>query len=88
MPLRARPKREFICDRDGGLSMGEVRVLPIAVTGIRLADAITTFLATIGPANTRRGYAAALNRLRGIRRQPEVTVFDGPALWRHPLLSG
>jgi len=44
--------------------MGEVRVLPIVVTGVRLADAITAFLATIGPANTRRGYAAALNRMR------------------------
>ena len=44
--------------------MGEVRVLPVAVTGVRLADAITAFLATIGPANTRRGYAAALNRMR------------------------
>lgn len=43
--------------------MGEVRVLPVAVTGVRLADAITAFLATIGPANTRRSYAAALNRM-------------------------
>ena len=50
MPLHAGPTREFICDRDGGLSMGEVRVLPIVVTGVRLADAITAFLATIGPA--------------------------------------
>jgi integrase/recombinase XerC/integrase/recombinase XerD len=44
--------------------MGEVRVLHVEVTGVRLADAITVFLATIGPASTRRGYAAALNRMR------------------------
>jgi site-specific recombinase XerD len=44
--------------------MGEVRVLPVVVTGVRLADAITAFVATIGPPNTRRGYATALNRMR------------------------
>lgn len=33
------------------------------MTGVPLADGITAFLATIGPANTRRGYAAALNRM-------------------------
>jgi integrase len=43
--------------------VGEVRVLPVAVQDVRLADAVKAFLDTIGPANTRRGYAVALNRL-------------------------
>lgn len=43
--------------------MGTVRALPTSAAGVRLADAVTVFLATIVVDNTRRGYAAALNRL-------------------------
>jgi integrase/recombinase XerC/integrase/recombinase XerD len=45
--------------------MGAVRTLPRAVAGVRLADAVKVFLGTITVGNTRRGYAAALDRLVG-----------------------
>ncbi|MBF6137832.1 site-specific integrase [Nocardia otitidiscaviarum] len=41
--------------------MGQVRALP--VRGVRLKDAVDHFLSTIPSANTRCGYAVALNRL-------------------------
>lgn len=41
--------------------MGDVQA--IRSRGVRLGDAVTTYLATIPVANTRRGYAAALNQL-------------------------
>lgn len=43
--------------------MGTVRALPTAVVGVRLADAVSTFLGTISVANTRRGYAIPLDRM-------------------------
>jgi hypothetical protein len=43
--------------------MGTVRALCTQSSGVRLADAVATFLDTIAVANTRRGYAAACNRL-------------------------
>jgi len=33
------------------------------VAGVRLADAVSTFLATISVPNTRRGYAVPLQRM-------------------------
>ena len=41
--------------------MGQVRAL--SARGVRLKDAVDQFLSTIPSANTRRGYAVALNRL-------------------------
>jgi hypothetical protein len=41
--------------------VGQVRALP--VRGVRLKDAVDGYLATIPSANTRRGYAIALNQL-------------------------
>ena len=43
--------------------MGQVRVLPTPVSGVRLADAVRIYLATITVPNTRATYAAALDRL-------------------------
>lgn len=43
--------------------MGTVRALPTQSGSVRLADAVAMFLNTISVANTRRGYASALNRL-------------------------
>lgn len=43
--------------------MGTVRTLPASVGGVRLADAVKTFLGTIAVANTRRGYATALDQM-------------------------
>ncbi|MGW5922216.1 tyrosine-type recombinase/integrase [Nocardia fluminea] len=43
--------------------MGVVRKLPAGAGGVRLADAVRMFSATITVANTRRGYAVALDRL-------------------------
>ncbi|MEV0108482.1 hypothetical protein AB0H42_19370 [Nocardia sp. NPDC050799] len=43
--------------------MGRVRMLPRPVTGVRLADAVQSYLATITVSNTRATYAAALDRL-------------------------
>ncbi|GGN81443.1 tyrosine-type recombinase/integrase [Nocardia rhizosphaerihabitans] len=43
--------------------MGRVRVLPRPVSGVRLADAVRIYLATITVPNTRATYAAALDHL-------------------------
>ncbi|WP_051162380.1 tyrosine-type recombinase/integrase [Nocardia brevicatena] len=43
--------------------MGRVHVLPAAVCGVRLADAVRIYLGTITVPNTRATYAAALDRL-------------------------
>lgn len=43
--------------------MGRVRMLPTAAGGVRLADAVKVYLATITVQNTRETYAAALDRL-------------------------
>ncbi|MEV6134870.1 site-specific integrase [Nocardia sp. NPDC051990] len=43
--------------------MGRVRVLPTELSGVRLADAVRIYLATITVPNTRATYAAALDRL-------------------------
>jgi len=43
--------------------MGTVRALSTQSSDVRLAEAVATFLDTIAVANTRRGYAAACNRL-------------------------
>jgi integrase/recombinase XerC/integrase/recombinase XerD len=57
--------------------VGEVRVLPVGVQDVRLADAVKAFLDTIGPANTCRGYAVALNRLcRDFGKDGATTKLD------------
>ncbi|WP_201298295.1 hypothetical protein [Nocardia sp. CY41] len=43
--------------------MGRVRALPRPAVGVRLADAVQIYLATITVSNTRATYAAALDRL-------------------------
>ena len=43
--------------------MGRVRMLPTPASGVRLADAVTVYLAAIPTENTRETYAAALDRL-------------------------
>ncbi|WP_156370785.1 hypothetical protein [Nocardia arizonensis] len=43
--------------------MGSVRTFPVRTTGVRLVDAVKIYLATIPAPNSRRGYAAALDRL-------------------------
>ncbi len=43
--------------------MGRVRALPRPAAGVRLADAVQIYLATITVRNTRATYAAALDRL-------------------------
>ncbi|MBF6208725.1 site-specific integrase [Streptomyces gardneri] len=43
--------------------MGRARMLPTLVSGVRLADAVQIYLATITVSNTRATYAAALDRL-------------------------
>lgn len=43
--------------------MGRVRMLPTPASGVRLADAVRIYLATITVPNTRATYAAALEKL-------------------------
>ena len=43
--------------------MGQVRRLPRPGSGVRLADAVKIYLATITVPNTRETYATALDRL-------------------------
>ncbi|MGH3853753.1 MAG: tyrosine-type recombinase/integrase [Pseudonocardiaceae bacterium] len=43
--------------------MGTVRGLATQPSGVRLADAVAAFLATVAVPNTRRGYAAACNQM-------------------------
>jgi len=43
--------------------MGTVRALAPQPSAAQLADAVATFLDTIAVPNTRRGYAAALQRM-------------------------
>ncbi|MEV0032805.1 hypothetical protein [Nocardia sp. NPDC050793] len=57
--------------------MGSVRTLPARTTGVRLADAVKIYLGTIRAANTRRGYAAALERLvRDFGADGDVGLLD------------
>lgn len=56
---------------------GTVRKLPAPLSGVRLADAVTAFLGTIAAPNTRRGYAAALNRMvRDFGADTNVALLD------------
>lgn len=65
-----------------GCRWPEVRVLPIVVTRVRLADAITAFLATIGPADTRRGSRGRVEQdAQGLRRGRRHRA-AGPGLGR------
>lgn len=55
--------------------MGQVRALP--VRGVRLGDAVENYLATIPSANTRRGYAIALNQLvKDFRPDSDVGLLE------------
>lgn len=53
--------------------MGVVLKLPSTAGRVRLADAVRMFLSTITVANTRRGYAITLDRLRA--------DFGATAMW-------
>ncbi|WP_406276861.1 site-specific integrase [Nocardia sp. NBC_00881] len=57
--------------------MGRVRMLPTPASGVRLADAVTVYLATIPAENTRETYAAALDRLvRDFGADTNVALLD------------
>jgi integrase/recombinase XerC/integrase/recombinase XerD len=57
--------------------MGAVRTLPTVAAGVRLADAVKVYLATIPAVNTRRGYAVALDRLvRDFGADGDVALLD------------
>jgi integrase/recombinase XerC/integrase/recombinase XerD len=51
-------------------------MLPAPASGVRLADAIQVYLGTIGMANTRETYEAALDRL--------AADFGVDTTWRWP----
>ncbi|MGO4617200.1 tyrosine recombinase XerC [Nocardia sp. 2YAB30] len=54
-----------------------MRTLPARTAGVRLADASRVYLATIVAVNTRRGYAAALDRLvRDFGADSDVALLD------------
>ncbi len=57
--------------------MGRVRMLPTSASGVRLADAVKVYLATIPTENTRDTYAAALDRLvRDFGADTNVALLD------------
>jgi hypothetical protein len=63
--------------------MGTVRALPMSAARVRLADAVTVFLATIVVDDTRRSYAAALNWLvRDFGADTDVALLDPVGLVR------
>lgn len=57
--------------------MGRVRMLPAAASGVRLADAVNVYLATVAAVNTRETYAVALDRLvRDFGADTNVALLD------------
>lgn len=57
--------------------MGRVQMLPTSASGVRLADAVKVYLATIPAENTRETYAAALDRLvRDFGADTNVALLD------------
>src|SRR4029077_17355107 len=57
--------------------MVRVRMLPTPASGVRLADAVGVYLATIPTENTRETYAAALDRLvRDFGADTNVALLD------------